>query len=171
MNARRIRSRQMKSIEIPLPSIRRHSYYSCHRMAGKVIRVRCVSPSLTHARVRQILRKLRAKIKRLEWLPSQWQSPEPLGSRRFPNHNLSTSFLDHPSKSNSSLFSSLPLEIRLRIYELVLEASSHPSDCSDQDQNPLLQAIRREPINCLHRVPGRLMVTTPFGHQLVSADT
>ena len=167
---RSIRSGQREFIAIPLPSVRRHSNSAFLRMAGKAIRVRCVSPSLTHARVRQILRKLRAKIKRLEWLPSQWQSPEPLGSRRFPNHNLSTSFLDHPSESGSSLLSCLPLEIRLRIYELVLETSSHPSGCSDRDQNPLFQAIRREPINCIYRVSGRLTVTTPFGHQAVSAN-
>ena len=139
-------------------------------MAVKVVCLPCLNPPASSLRFRQTIRKLRTKVKRIEWLPSQWQSPEALDSKRYPNPSLSTSFLDSQFKSESSFLHLLPLELRLRIYEFVFVDTPQDNDCSSECSNPVVQALEQDSLSCLHRIPGRLASTKSFGDQAVSIN-
>ena len=113
-------------------------------------------------KLRQKLRNLRIKIKRSDWIPNQWQTPDPLETRRN-DQNLSNVTLDAAKNPTSRFLGVLPYEIRLQVYEYVLS----DLDVLYQQELPLvgfeiLKDIKHHPINCLWRIPGRLIAKLPY---------
>ena len=114
-------------------------------------------------RLRQKLRNIKRKIKALPWIPEYLQTPGSLSSRRYPTKNLSSSFLRNSSNSECPLLRLLPAEIRVKVFEYVLtDPSLTYGELSSPEPSPFgtLESIDC-PVNCLWRIPGRLIAKPP----------
>ena len=137
-----------------------------------VRRASTLSLDNSRGKVQQQLRKFRQKVKKIPWLPEHLQRPELLAPRRFPNANLSSSHVDNTSEHDQPLLFKLPAEIRLKIYEYVIaEPDDDHLDHLSFESTSVFHSITALPINCIWRVPGRLIAKPPLPNLFVSIFT
>ena len=125
--------------------------------------ISCLIPCIQYRwKLREKYRTLKSRVKRSNWVPSHWQVPDALEARAC-HQNLSDVSIERSGDSQSPFLRLLPLEIRLRIYEFVF--SDPGLLLEQQDATPpegeSLKAISHHPINCLWRIPGRLVAKPP----------
>ena len=119
-------------------------------------------------RLREKYRNLKSKVKRSNWIPSHWQVPDALETRAE-HQKLSDLSIDRSGNPDSLFLRMLPLEIRLRIYGIVFSDPALLLEHQDTapSEGESLKAINHHPINCLWRIPGRLVAKSPYPDRCV----